>query len=311
MIRIIAKLFAFAVALTASLPVGPLFATTPAVVWVSSTGSDSNPCTAAQPCTSLSAALSSVIAGGQVNCLNSPGPSAEGFMYGFSATLDCAGVYEVTAANFGAFVFNGNSQVMKIRNLTISGAAGGGPAIKVTGSGTLIIENCVFENLAGVALDIEPTGPFNLLITNSRISSSSGGVLIQPSSGGSVNATFDHVTITQNSGGGVKINTASGPVTVDMTASVITDNTGNGLNAVSGAGGAAMFSIGHSVIARNGSAGVQANGTNAAALIDTTLLDGNGTGALEAIGSGRILTYGNNRIVGSAGTGFTGPAALQ
>ena len=72
-----------------------------------------------------------------------------------------------------------------------------------------------------------------------------------------------------------------------------------------------MFSIGHSVIARNGSAGVQANGTNAAALIDTTLLDSNGTGALEAIGSGRILTYGNNRIVGSAGTGFTGPAALQ
>ena len=50
---------------------------------------------------------------------------------------------------------------------------------------------------------------------------------------------------------------------------------------------------------------------NAAALIDTTLLDGNTAGATSVVGGGRLLTYGNNRIVGSAGSGFTGSAALQ
>jgi hypothetical protein len=41
---------------------------------------------------------------------------------------------------------------------------------------------------------------------------------------------------------------------------------------------------------------------NAAALIDTTLLDGNTAGATSVVGGGRLLTYGNNRIVGSAGS---------
>jgi hypothetical protein len=58
-------------------------------------------------------------------------------------------------------------------------------------------------------------------------------------------------------------------------------------------------------------AGVQVNGASAAAMIDTTLLDSNATGATTAINGGHMLTYGNNRIVGTAGSGFTGSAALQ
>jgi hypothetical protein len=86
---------------------------------------------------------------------------------------------------------------------------------------------------------------------------------------------------------------------------------GNGLNAVGGAGGPAIFNISRSVIAKNGTAGVQVNGATAAAMIDTTLLDSNATGATAVVAGGHILTYSNNRIVGGAGSGFTGPAALQ
>ena len=85
---------------------------------------------------------------------------------------------------------HGTNQVVKIRNLTFSGAAGGYPAIQATGSGTLILENCVFENFtasgAGPALDIEPNGAFNLVVTNSRISNSAAGVVIKPAAGGTV-----------------------------------------------------------------------------------------------------------------------------
>jgi hypothetical protein len=315
MIRIMAKLFAATVVLSAFLNVAPLFATQPQpVTWISSTGSDTNACTAASPCATFDTALNSLISGGQINCIDSPGPDDGGLGFTASLTIDCAGVYELNAAvpGFGAFALSGTNQVVKIRNLTISGAAGGYPAIKVMGGGTLILENCVFENFStDPALQIEPSGPLNLVLTNTRISNSASGVLIEPGSGGSVKATFDRVTITQNSGGGIKIDSANGLVTVDLTASTISDNGGNGLNAVSGAGGNAVFNIEHSVIADNGDAGIQANGSNAAATVDTSLLDRNLSGATNAVSGGTILTYGTNRIIGPLGSGFAGSLALQ
>jgi hypothetical protein len=98
---------------------------------------------------------------------------------------------------------------------------------------------------------------------------------------------------------------------LDITDSVVSKNSGNGINAVGNAGGQAMVSIKNSVIAENGSAGVQANGANAGVLISTTLLDQNAAGALSVVNVGHISTYGNNSIVGSAGSGFTGTAPLQ
>lgn len=293
--------------------------------FVSSTGSDSYPCTAAQPCATLSQALSTTILGGQVSCLNAPAITELNFQPTSvsSFTIDCTGVVATsTVGTTSAMLQLANSgQVVKIRNLTFNGqTSGGGGAIEVSGSGTLIIENCVFENFAnGTALLVDQSnGAVNLVIINSRISNNAAGVLIEPFVIGGgvtvkprVKATFDRVTITQNTGGGIKINSAAAPVTVDIAASEITDNGGNGLNAVSGSGAPAMFNIGHSVIADNDLAGIQANGANAAALVDATLLDSNATGATSAVSGGRILTYGTNRIVGSSGSGFTGTASLQ
>jgi hypothetical protein len=65
------------------------------------------------------------------------------------------------------------------------------------------------------------------------------------------------------------------------------------------------------IIALNGLVGVEASGATSAALFDTTLLDSNATGATESASSGKLTTYGNNRIVGAAGSGFTGTASLQ
>jgi hypothetical protein len=72
-----------------------------------------------------------------------------------------------------------------------------------------------------------------------------------------------------------------------------------------------MVSISRGVIAKNGAVGVEVNGATAGVMIDTTLLDSNATGATLVGSGGHILTYGNNRIVGAPGSGFTGPAALQ
>jgi hypothetical protein len=309
MTRIIAKLFAVTVIFTAFLHVTPVWAVTP-VAFVSNAGGGSG-CTSATPC-DLGDALNNVASGGEIICLDSTVfPFAETFVSA-SLTIDCPGVITLfNVNNSPVFTFNGTNQVVKIRNVTMNGTFGGFPAIKVTGSGTLILESCVFENMLGTALDIEPNGAFNLVITNSRISNSAAGVVIKPAAGGSVTATFNGVTIVDNTGGGMKTDTTNGQVRVDISNSTISNNSGNGLNAVSGAGGANMLNLKSDVIAGNGTAGVQANGMNAAALIDMTLLDSNANGALTTINGGRLLSYGNNHIVGSPGSGFTGTAPSQ
>jgi Right handed beta helix region len=227
-----------------------------------------------------------------------------------SATIDCLGVHtgfggspQITLATTG--------QAFKIRNLTFTGTGGGTPtAIKVTGSGTLILENCVFENFSGTALDIEPTGALTLVIKNSRVSNNTGGVLIKPASGGSVTATFDGDTIVNNTGG-LRTDSTNGAVRVDVSNSTISNNTANGLIAIGGAGGQNIMNLSRDVIASNGQFGIEASGASAGAIVDTTLLDSNTGGALSAVSSGRILTYQNNRIVGSPGTGFTSTATPQ
>jgi hypothetical protein len=312
MIRIIAKLFAVTIILTAFFNVGPPLAAAP-LTFVASRGVDTNPCSTTLPCATIGQALAITAPGGQITCLDptgSPLGLTDISVVSSSVTIDCSGTI-VPSVDFG-LSFTVPNQVFKIRNLTFDGTSSSGdPAISVTGSGTLILENCVFENLTGTAINIEPTGPLNLIIKNSRISNNASGVLIKPAAGGSVTATFDSVTIADNTGGGVKTDTTNGLVNVDISNSTISNNGGNGMNAVGGAGGPAMFNIHNSVIAKNGAAGVQANGASSAALIDTTLLDSNVAGALSTVGGGRVLTYGNNRIVGSSGTGFTGPTPLQ
>ena len=316
MIRAIARLCIIvpAVALAAVLLVisAPRAQAGADVVYISSTGIDTNPCTATQPCATVSAALVAVNAGGEILCVNSPGIVDFGFFSYVSFTLDCPGTFSPNASG-AAIQLLGEPQVVTIRNLTIRGNFGGGPAIQVLGRGSLVLENCVLENFGtGAALDIEPQFSSSLVVVNSRISGSASGVLLKPASAGpGIEATFDHVRIVQNSGGGLKTDTTNGPVTVEITYSVVSGNGGNGINAVGGVGGHNMVSIKNSVVAKNSVAGLQSNGTNAGVLVGTTLLDQNASGATSVVGAGSLLTYDNNDIVGSLGSGFTGTAPLH
>ena len=221
-----------------------------------------------------------------------------------SLTIDCAG----TAGSINGIEVNSGA-VVTLRNLTIGGNTEDGIFLI---NGTLILENVHFVGVGSIGINAAPISPSTLIVKNSIINR--GGVpavLLKPGAGGSLSASFDHVTIAGNGGGGIRLDTTNGPVTADVTDSVISNNAGNGVSAQGGAGGAAMLSIHNSVIADNGAAGVNATGTNGAALVDTTLLDSNASGATSVASGGRIVTYGNNRIIGTLGSGFTGTASLQ
>jgi hypothetical protein len=277
------------------------------VGYMAGNGDDANPCTAAQPCRTIAAALGPAGATNRVFCVNPANTNGVVSLKGL-IEIDCAGVWS-PGFNF-AILFE--SGTIKIRNMTFSGKGGATNAIFLNGpGGTVIFENCTFEDFTSVALDFEPNAPLNVVIRNSRISTNSSGFLLKPAAGGSIHATLDHVAISGNSGGGIKIDTTNGPVTTDITDSIVSDNGGNGINAIGGAGGQNIVSIKNSVIAKNGAAGVQANGANAGVLLQTTLLDQNAAGATTVLNGGNMFTYGNNSIVGSAGSGFNHTAGLQ
>jgi Right handed beta helix region len=304
MIKIIAKLFVVASVLTI-LHGTPLHAAL--FTWASSTGSGTT-CDAELPCHFFDA-LAATDAGGQVNCLDSPGFNSGNIATPQSVTIDCVGSFNLFGGGPQWSLF-GTNQTFKVRNVTFTGAGGGSTtAIKITGSGTLVLENCVLENFSGIALDIEPTGPFNLFVTNSRVlNNTAAGVLIKPQAGGSVTATFDRVSITQNAGG-LHTDTTNGAVRVDISNGTISNNANNGLAIVGGAGGQNMVTVSNYVIGSNTQAGIEASGVNAAVLVNNTLLDSNTGGAISAVSGGRILTYQNNRTIGLPGTGFTGTAS--
>jgi hypothetical protein len=305
------KPFFIAVAITACLPIATSHAQT-TFAYVSATGSGST-CTATQPCQSLNAAINVALTNnsnnGQIICLGSvnlsiPSTITDIFPDDQTLKIDCpAGAY-LTGLFWG-----GSNETAKLRNVTFTNL-GLSSAIRFTGSGTLILENCVFEESTKTVLDIEPNGPLNLVIRNSRISNGGApGILLKPAAGGSINATFDHSIVTGNSGGGIRTDSTNGLINLDVTDSEISNNTANGIIAIAGAN-QNMVSIKNSVIARNGQAGIAANGTNTGVIAQTTLLDQNVAGATSVSG-GHILTYQNNSIIGSVGSGFTGTASPQ
>jgi hypothetical protein len=255
-------------------------------------------CSQSAPCL-LSTAVGEAENAEEVSCAD--GSDNGAVLLSKSITIDCVG----TAGSLNPITVTSGA-VVTLRNFTMWAVSNG----IILQGGTVILEN-VHISGAVTAISAQPTSPSTLIVKNCVFDSGSAGVLLKPSAGGSLSARFDHVTIAGNNGGGIKIDTTNGPVTVDVTDSEISGNAGNGLNAVGGAGGQVMLSISRSVIAKNGSAGVQANGANAGVMIDTTLLDGNAAGATSVVSGGHILTYGNNRIVGIDGSGFTGSAPLR
>ena len=306
-----AKLRLIAVVLAVVLPAAPSYAVQ--LMYVSATGGG-NTCSASLPCQDISDAL--VIGGAftagshvEVICLDGTSNAEVSNVLGAGNTVidvDCPKGF-----TFGLAITAGaTNTTLRLRHLEFKGGGPANSAFQVSGSGTMILEDCVFADFPAAAFDIEPNGSLNLVINNSRISSNGAGILLKPAAGGSINATLDRVTIADNSGGGIKIDTTNGPVTIDITDSVVSKNAGNGINAVAAAN-QGIVSIKNSVIGGNDTAGVQANGANAGVLAQTTLFDQNVAGATSVVGGGHISTYGNNSVVGSIGSGFTGSAPLQ
>ncbi|MGA8495686.1 MAG: right-handed parallel beta-helix repeat-containing protein [Xanthobacteraceae bacterium] len=294
--------------------------------WVSGTGNDSNSssgCQVTAPCRSLGTAISETTAGGTVFCAGTTGSAlviGSSLTIAQDVTIDCSQgtLASPASCNGGNGIIINAGVKVTLRGLTIysvdpPSCFPGDIGVNITAAASVRIENCKIFGFSSAGIVVAPSSGLAVVkIQDSTITQNGSGVLVTPTGTGNVSISIDRSRVESNNGGGVKTTTAttSGQINASISDSSVSFNSGNGLNVVSGSGAPNTVALTRDIIALNGVSGVQANGGTSAALIDTTLLDSN-VNALEAVGGGRILTYGNNRIIGSAGTGFTSTTPLQ
>jgi hypothetical protein len=122
--------------------------------FVSINGSDTNPCSAVQPCRSFNQALTVVEAGGEIVVQNSGGYST-GFTITKSVTIDAAGVNAsvINTSDGDLCTINaGSSDRVVLRGISFHGASFNGNGIRVLQVGSLYVEHCsISEFVNGTA----------------------------------------------------------------------------------------------------------------------------------------------------------------
>ena len=296
--------------------------------FVSNTGLDTHTCNSiAQACATFDHVIPLTAPGGQLTVLTSGD-------FGFADIFRSISIVNANSGTAGIVIPSNNAcggqcgvinvgaganDVVTLRGLVINGMdVSNFVPVQINNAARVNVENCLIlnGNPAGILVHPFTFGPLptnmNVKIQDTTVNSSATGIKVTPVQGVTISVGITRSQIDNNPGGGIRVDASGGgAITTTISDSDIGFNGGNGINAVGGASGQNTVSIKNSVIARNGAAGVQANGANSGVIVQTTLFDQNASGATSVVGGGRISTYGNNSIVGPAGSGFTGSATLQ
>ena len=312
--------------LVACIPFGPAQAQSPTNFesWVSGTGNDSNACSRTAPCASFIIAIRKTFSGGQVNVMDAGDFGPIYVDRAIAVVNDTSGTVAIangSSASGGGevVVAAGNSDIVTLRGLTLNGnnLPAGTHGILITNASQVNIEKCRIINAPGAGIFLAPVNgttvsKINLKIEDTVVTGSGNGVVISSISGLPVNAAISRSSFQENTGGGIRIDGQSGgPITVSISDSSSSLNASAGLNAVSGAGNVAV-DITRAVIASN-TTGVQSNQSHGG-LVTVTVRGSallHNVSALVFLGGGTLSSFGDNNIVGTAGTGFSGMTAMQ
>ena len=168
--------------------------------FVSINGSDTNPCSAVQPCRSFNQALAVVEPGGEIVVQNSGGYST-GFTITQGVTIDAAGFNAsvISTSNTDLCTINtGPNDRVVLRGISFHGANVGANAIAITQVGSLYVEHCSIAEFVGDGVHMTNGG--NLWVTDTDVRSCDNGLLIQTSSA-SANLFAQDSRFTESLGG--------------------------------------------------------------------------------------------------------------
>jgi hypothetical protein len=201
--------------------------------FVSSHGSDTNPCSISAPCRSFGAAIVQTTDGGDIVVLDSAG-------YGPVAITKSVAITAPPGVFAGISVFSGKGVdiattglKVTLRGLTITGL-GGDEGIDMTGSSQLVVERCDVAGMAmhGVHVLSESA---HVRIADVTVRNSASGISIL----GGNDATLERVRVEDNSGNGIEV---SNGAHVQIRDSAATRN-GTGINVTSASGSGVFTTV--------------------------------------------------------------------
>lgn len=175
-------------------------------VWVSGVGNDTGACSRSAPCATFAFALTQVLPGGEVACLDTAdfGPAS----ITTSLTINCMG-----AATGTITVNAGSSDTVTIQGLAVTGT------VDVTGSGNVNLDNMTVQG-GVVGINAHSSGFVRVNVSNSLITRTTTGV--QSSSSSVVRLNGNTIV-----GNVIGINPNGGPL-LGMSNSEIENNAING-----------------------------------------------------------------------------------
>ena len=138
-------------------------------VFVSTNGSDLNPCSAVQPCRSFNQALTQVEAGGEIVVQNSGGYST-GFTITQGVTIDAAGFNAsvISINNTDLCTINAApTDRVVLRGISFHGASMGSNGINVTQVGSLYVEHCSIGEFTNCGVNMPNGG--SLFVTGTDV----------------------------------------------------------------------------------------------------------------------------------------------
>lgn len=287
----------------------------PQRTFVSTSGSDSNPCSRSLPCRNFTAGVTAVAAGGEVVALDSGGYGPVTITKAVTLTAPTGVYVAITAQTGSAVVVSAEaSDVVVLRGLTLTGL-GGSNGIDVTSVGVLHVESCVISGFANAGLNVYDYPAQVYMKDTIARNNNNHGVFLRNRSNTSdfVRASIDRCRFEKNGFAGVVASTRAKAVVRDSVASGNgTTLEGHGMIASSpfgdGPGSSGIeLSIENSVMSYNATYGVSADCFGGAAgsvvRLSHSTVTNNGTGIRHC--NGTFLSRGNNTVSGN-GTNTSG-----
>jgi Right handed beta helix region len=274
--------------------------------FVSSAGSNSNPCTITAPCASFATAYAAVVPNGIIAALD-PGRYGPVTITG-PVTINGYGWAAITApaAGNGITITAGAADKVTLTGLNIDGAAAAYNGIVANSVGSLTISNCVLQNFVDNAtsgtgdgiLMLPASGPVTFTITNTTVANNTqAGISYFPQGGSfNVDGVIDHVVAAANKYG-IYIATTfvtGGTTAVAISNSIVSANVA-GIDLPSTVPAPLKLSIDNVSVSGHSGTGIAA-GSTANVLLGRSVITGNAVGVFNNTSPNTFYTYQNNQI---------------
>ncbi len=289
--------------------------------YLSATGSDANPCTVAQPCRLLPAALGAVADGGEIWILDSANYNAGAVPITKNVSISSVpgqlGSVVAVAGSPGIAITAPVKVALRNLAITNNAANPGNTGVVVGPGATLVVDGCTVSNVPNAGIQGDAGATIHVRNTTLR---NNGFWGITVGDGSTLDVTRSLVV--GHDGGGIVASSASNATTtVSVTDSTVSGNgagaSGSGIYGTTDAAQARLnIYVTRSTVARNGIglfAGNGSSGGSAVIIVAGSVVTDNDAGYMTyGAGTFAIKTLGNNHFANNgASIGSLTPFAAR